>query len=103
MRTLLFYEPCVLCKYPIVTPLEAGSVGTQETQQLRHTLPRCFFHYFDNESYFLFFCSHMRGISPTWELASVMAGGAKTHLEDHEATLHGAAQTRQKAKPCHSS
>lgn len=37
-----------------------------------------------------------------WELASMMAGGAKTHLEDHEATLHGAAQARQKAKPCHS-
>lgn len=81
--------------------LEAGRVGTQETQLLRHRLPRRFFH-FDSESYFLFFCSHMCGISPMWELASMIAGGAKTHLEDHEATLDGAAQAWQKAIPCHS-
>lgn len=33
----------------------------------------------------------MCGISPMWELASMFAGGAKTHLEDREATLDGAA------------
>lgn len=46
---LLFYESCMLCKYPYVTPLEAGRAGTQCTQLLGYRVPRLFFQSFDND------------------------------------------------------
>lgn len=93
----LFYEPCMLYKYPYVTPLEAGRARTQGTQLLGYQVPRLLFQSFGNDSYLHFFYSHIDRISPLWEL---MCDGCDSWwwqipLRSHKTILHNATKAQK--------